>query len=120
MTSRLVQRCCLVGVALLFANGAAAQSQTADVGQEVTALRAEVEQLRAELQELRTLVAGDRTAGQQPRREGGRGPSDGQAADPAPAAPGQQAVDPQASLEVLRTQVAEMAEIKVESASRMP
>jgi hypothetical protein len=120
MTSRLVQRCCLVGVALLFANGGAAQSRTTDVGQEVAALRAEVEQLRAELQELRTLVAGDRAAGQQLRREGVRGPSDGQATDPAPTAPVQPTVDPQASLEVLRTQVAEMAEIKVESASRMP
>ena len=120
MATRLLQRCCVVGVALLFADGVAAQSRTADVGQEVAALRAEVEQLRAELQELRTLVAGDRTAGQPLRRGGARGPSDGQATDPTPAAPVQQTADPQASLEVLRTQVAEMAEIKVESESRMP
>ena len=39
MTSRLVQRCCLVGVALLFANSVAAQSRPTDVGQEVAALR---------------------------------------------------------------------------------
>src|SRR6185312_134359 len=104
MTSRLVQRCCLVGAALLFANSVAAQSRPTDVGQEVAALRAEVEQLRAELQELRTLVAGDRPVGPQLRRAGGRGPSDGQATDPPPVPPGQQTVDPQASLDVLRTQ----------------
>ena len=120
MTSRFVQRCCLVGAALLFANSVAAQSRPTNVTQDVAALRAEVEQLRAELQELRTLVAGDRTTGQQLRREGGRGPSDGQAPDPPPVPPGQQTVDPQASLEVLRTQVAEMAQVKVESESRMP
>ena len=120
MTSRLLQRCCLVGVASLFANDVAAQSGSSDIGQEVAVLRAEVEQLRAELQELRALVAGDRTVGRQLRREGVRGPSEEQATDPASTAPVQQAVDPQASLEILRTQVAEMAEIKVESASRMP
>jgi len=32
----------------------------------------------------------------------------------------QQPIDPQALLEMLRTQVAELAQIKVESASRMP
>jgi hypothetical protein len=120
MTSRFVQRCCLVGVAALFANGVAAQSRPTDVGQEVAALRAEVERLRAELQELRTLVAGDRSVGREPRTEGVRGPSDVPATNPASAAPAPQAVDPQASLEILRTQVAEMAQIKVESASRMP
>src|SRR5262245_41640794 len=102
MTSRLVQRCCLVGVALLFASGVAAQSRANAGGQEVAALRAEVEQMRAGLQELRTLVAGDRTAGQPLRREGTGGPSDNQAADPVAAAPVQQAVDPQAALELLR------------------
>src|SRR4029450_9738621 len=100
MTSRLVQRCCLVGAALLFASNVAAQSQTANVAQDVAALRAAVEQLRAELQELRTLVAGGRTAGQQLRREGVRGPSDGQVTDPEPTVPGHQTVDPQASLAV--------------------
>jgi hypothetical protein len=120
MTSRFVQRCCLVGVAALFANGVAAQSRPTDVGQEVAALRAEVERLRAELQELRTLVAGDRSQGRERRSEGVRGPSDEQATDPASAAPAPQAVDTQASLEILRTQVAEMAQIKVESASRLP
>jgi hypothetical protein len=120
MTSRFVQRCCLAGVAALFANGAAAQSQSTDLGQEIAALRAEVERLRAELQDLRTLVGGDRAAGRQPRSEGTRGPLDVQATDPAASVQAPQAIDQQASLEILRTQVAEMAEIKVESASRLP
>jgi hypothetical protein len=120
MTSRFVQRCCLVAVAALFANGAAAQSPPTDVGQEIAALRAEVERLRAELRDLRTLVAGDRSPGREPRSETGRGPSDVQATDPVTSVQAPQAVDPQASLEILRTQVAEMAEIKVESASRLP
>ena len=120
MTSRVVQRCFLVAVGALFASGAGAQSRPADVGQEVAALRAEVEQLRAELQELRTLVAGDRSGRREPRNEGVRGPSDVQAADPASSAQPPQTIDPQASLEILRTQVAELAQIKVESESRMP
>jgi hypothetical protein len=116
MSSRFAQRCCLVGVAVLFANVAAAQSRPTDVGQEIAALRTEVEHLRAELQELRTLVAGNRSPARESGGEGQHGPSDAQATDPPPP----QTVDPQASLEILRTQVAEMAEIKVESASRMP
>jgi hypothetical protein len=115
MSSRFAQRCCLVGVAVLFANVAAAQSRPTDVGQEIAALRTEVEHLRAELQELRTLVAGNRSPARESGGEGQHGPSDAQATDPPPP----QTVDPQASLEILRTQVAEMAEIKVESASRM-
>ena len=121
LNCRVVRGCVLMALLLLSAAGAAAQSSTAEVRQDVATLRAEVQRLRAELQELRALVRADRAA----MRRG-----NDEVAHPAPAetdAPGDvlvavphQAVDPQASLEMLRTQVAELAEIKVESASRMP
>jgi hypothetical protein len=123
LNRRLVRACALIALSLLSAEGAAAQSGTLadNVRQDVATLRAEVDRLRAELRELRALVAADRAA---------TGRAEDEVAHPAPAdtdAPGQpaiaapqQAVDPQASLEMLRTQVAELAQIKVESASRMP
>ena len=122
LNSRVVRGCVLGALSLLSAASAAAQSRTTDVTQDVATLRAEVERLRAELQELRALVVENRAVMRRAADEG---------ADPAPAevdapveaavaAPQQQPVDPQASLEMLRTQVAELAEIKVESASRMP
>ena len=122
LNSRFIRGCVLGALSLLSAAGAAAQSRTTDVTQDVATLRAEVERLRAELQELRALVVENRAVMR-------RAPDE--VAEPAPAevdtpvdasvaALQQQPVDPQASLEMLRTQVAELAQIKVESASRMP
>ncbi len=122
LKSRFISGCVLVALSLCSATGAAAQSRATDVRQDVATLRAEVARLRAELQELRALVAADRAA---TRRAADERPEPALAeADPpdeiAVAAPQSQPVDPQASLEMLRTQVAELAQIKVESASRMP
>ena len=121
LNRRVVRGCVLGALSFVSAASAAAQSRTTDVTQDVATLRAEVERLRAELQELRALVVENRGV---MRRAADEGP------DPAPAevdtpdeitvAAPQQPVDPQASLEMLRTQVAELAQIKVESASRMP
>ena len=124
LSSRLALRSCLIALPLLPAAGAAAQSRSTDVGQEVATLRAEVQRLRADLQELRALIAGDRAVTRGPEvEEAGPPPAQADAAARdgiALPAPPQQPVDPQASLEMLRTQVAELSEIKVESASRMP
>ena len=114
---RLVERCVLVVLSLLSAGGAAAQSATTDLRQEIAALRADVERLRAELRELRArAVTG-------PPESDGASPMPAEADAPEPsaiAARALQPVDPQSSIEMLRTQVAELAEIKVESTSRMP
>ena len=121
LNRRVVRGCALIALSLLTAAGAAAQSRTADVRQDVATLRAEVERLRADLQELRALVAADRAATRRAEDEAAHpAPAETDApADLTTAAP-HQPVDPQASLEMLRTQVAELAEIKVESSSRMP
>jgi hypothetical protein len=124
LNRRLVPACALIASSFLPAANAAAQSRTDppanNVRQDIATLRAEVERLRAELQELRALVAADRAATPQADEVAHPAPAETDTPiDPAVAAP-QQAVDPQASLEMLRTQVAELAEIKVESSSRMP
>ena len=124
LNRRVVPGCALIALLLWSAEGAAAQSGTAppdNVRQDVATLRAEVARLRAELQELRALVAADRAV---TRRAGDEialpAPAETDAPGDVPAAVPQQPADPQASLEMLRTQVAELAEIKVESSSRMP
>jgi hypothetical protein len=118
---RLVLRVVLVALSIVLPTGVAAQPSAADVGREVATLRAEVARLRAELQELRALVTPDRGRSREPDdRPAGPSAMEAEVPNVAPAAPSQHPVDPQAALDVLRTQVAELAEIKVESASRMP
>jgi hypothetical protein len=119
LNRRVVRGCALVALSLLSA--AAADAQSSDVRQDVATLRAEVERLRAELQELRALVAAERALTRRAEDEIVHPPpAETDAPGAVPAAAPQQAVDPQASLEMLRTQVAELAQIKVESSSRMP
>jgi hypothetical protein len=142
--TRRFQWSCLVPAFLLSAVSiASAQPGTHDVRVEVSTLRAEVERLRAELSELRALIATDRRSTRQstddltPLAGGGVGAEGAAVAGPSPsesevrsesaplhraltAAVGRQAADPAASLDLLRAQVAELAQVKVESASRMP
>ena len=125
LNRRVVRGCALIALSLLSAEGAAAQSGTApladNVRQDVAALRAEVERLRAELQELRSLIAAARAPARRADDEDvPPTPADVDTPGAEPAAVWQQPVDPQASLDMLRTQVAELAQIKVESSSRMP
>jgi hypothetical protein len=121
LSSRFVQPCLMVALSLLSAAGAAAQSRTNDVRQAVATLRVEVERLRAELQELRALVAADRAVTRRSEDDvSNPTPAEADTPNDMAAAPPLQPVDPQASLEMLRTQVAELAQIKVESTSRMP
>jgi hypothetical protein len=117
----LVRGYALIVLSLLSAEVAPAQSRTTEVTQDVALLRAEVARLRAELQELRALVVESRAATRRvDDEEAHPPPAEIDPPDALAVAAPQQAVDPQASLEMLRTQVAELAEIKVESASRMP
>jgi hypothetical protein len=125
LNRRVVRGCALIALSFLSADSAAAQSGTAppadSVRQDVATLRAEVDRLRAELEELRSLIVADRAVTRRVEDEEAQpAPAETDAAgDPAVVAP-PQPVDPQASLEMLRTQVAELAQIKVESSSRMP
>jgi hypothetical protein len=143
-STRRFQWSCLVSAFILSAASAAsAQPGTHDdVRVDVSTLRAEVERLRAELSELRALIATDRRSARPSNDDLTPGPdggvdSDGAVAGPSPsegevprerapirralaAAGGRQAADPQATLDVLRAQVAELAQVKVESTSRMP
>jgi hypothetical protein len=119
LNRRVVRGCALVALSLLSA--AAADAQSGDVRQDVATLRAEVERLRAELRELRALVAADRAVTRRAEDEVAHpAPAETDPLDAVPGAAPQQAVDPQGSLDMLRTQVAELAQIKVESSSRMP
>jgi hypothetical protein len=134
-------RSCLIAIFTLSAAGAAwAQPGGEDIRREVSNLRAEVARLRAELQDLRSLIGAARQSTPASGDADLLPPSpDGGIADDAPVAPEsetrpahpaigrtlsaaawRQATDTQASLDVLRAQVAEMAQVKVESASRMP
>jgi hypothetical protein len=81
---------------------AAAQEPQPDIRQELAALRAEIQQLRAEVTALRASAP-------QPPPEAAARPTEQPAAAP-----------PLASLEVLQAQVAELAQTKVESTSKMP
>ena len=80
---------------------AAAQEPQADIRQELAALKAEIQQLRAEVTALRSAATSP---------------------PPAAAPPAEQpaAAQAQPSLEVLQAQVAELAQTKVESTSKMP
>lgn len=84
----------LLGFALVCPSPVAAQEPS----RELAELRAQVQQLRAELDALKRLVTA------------------GQPAAPAPA----QAAEPDPIVAMLREQVAEQAQVKVESKSRMP
>jgi hypothetical protein len=81
-----------LAIAALAANTAWAQPQNQDVLRELAALRAQVEQLRAEMDALKARVP------------------------PAPA----EGAAPAAPLEILQSQIAELAQVKVESTSRFP
>jgi hypothetical protein len=85
----------------------AQQIATDEVRRELADLRAEIRQLRAELDELRELRSGQRAA---PRLIQAVARTD----------PAAQSEITQPSLEVLQAQVAELAQVKVESTSRMP
>jgi hypothetical protein len=82
---------------------AAAQEPQADIRQELAALKAEIQQLRGEVTALRASAVPQPPAAPAPAEQ--------------PAAP---AAAPQASLDVLHAQVAELAQTKVESTSKMP
>ena len=108
-TRRLFVSSCALACVLIAARGSAAQQDVSDdIRRDLADLRAEVRRLRAEVDELRG-VPGFRTAAVRqagPLRL---------ALEQAP-----QAESLQPSLEVLQTQVAELAQVKVESTSRMP
>lgn len=121
-TSRLFQLSCLVALSVSSATAAVAQPRTTDESSEVATLRAEIARLRADFEELRAVVAADRRV--MPPPDNGKvlpALTDGALADGLVATAAlQQSVDPQAALDVLRTQVAELAQVKVESTTRMP
>src|SRR5262245_20646157 len=93
-------------------HAAAQYAADEDVRQELANLRVEVQQLRDELEALRHVVAPARPSPFVAAR------FDMSAAASAPAAPSQDQA-PQPSLEILQTQLAELAQVKVESTSRM-
>jgi len=95
-------------LAILAANcpEAAAQDALDDVKGELSTLRTEIGSLRREVEELRALLGRERRT-----TETAAGPQ---------GTTGSQTQTPQPSIEVLQTQVAELAQVKVESTSRMP
>jgi hypothetical protein len=108
ITLRLRHCAFFTALFVLTAVSARAQEVTADeVRRELADLRAEIRQLRAELDELRELRGGPRATPHVIQAASWTA----SAAQPATAQP---------SLDLLQAQVAELAQVKVESTSRMP
>jgi hypothetical protein len=99
--------------------GAAGQMTPDDVGRELASLRRELQALRAEVESLK--AARNVPAAAAPQTEASRDPSEGPIlpaplSTPAPDQPVVTSPSPQ----VLAQQIAELSQVKVESASRMP
>lgn len=103
--------CSVVGTAPV-----AAQDALASVRDEIAELRAEVVRLRAEVDALRSPRVGTLTLASSPLSPPVM-PPDSRATQPEAA---QQVPDLAPAVELLQTQVAELAQVKVESTSRMP
>jgi hypothetical protein len=108
---------CLMAAELASAQDlpAAARAELAAVQQEVAGLRAEVSRLRAELAALRSAVGDPPRATPVPAKDSAAAP-----AGPMATAPTAQEPHPTLPPEMLQTQIAELAQVKVESASRLP
>jgi hypothetical protein len=108
-------RVCLFGIAIMIAQAVPAAAQAAAAGNEIAQLRAEIADLRRELEALKQLVTGPAAAGSG-RISGG--PFADAEGSPVPVV--SQPPQPDPRIEILQTQVAELAQSKVESTTKFP